>query len=201
MRIGMAGIAGESLEAILARVSARVGLMASAAVDARVLSRQAKARFHVTVRCEGGLGEAAGRVAEFAAVVHWRRRKLSAVAVGMARRTGEFAIPINGAAAGRLMALGAVQRDVLSCQRKCASAMRHRRERGRLEAGFVVADAAIGTGFTMVELPSVRILVTIAAAVVSHGFVKVVADVAGDAPRLRVLPGQSKARERVVENP
>lgn len=214
VRILMACVAGQVGEAMLARHRGKrdfLGrhrqvcrrcqrLVAIAAGHPGVPPGQGKAGRLVALHRKHRQLEARLRVALLAAVEVGRGGELARVRIRVAGRTDEFARAIHRRAALRLVALGAAERGMLALQREGAPLVHGAIEPGRVEASVEMAGGAVRTGDAPRELPSVGILVAVAALLVGDGTTEIVALVAIRARSFGMLPSQRKLRGAVIES-
>ena len=179
--------------------SAPGGLVTVAAGHGGVAAGQGKSCLFVLFEGKRGRLESRGRVAVIAAVLVRRAGEFAAVAVLVAGGTGPRRGDIGRVAAGRLMALGAAQRGVLSFQGKRAAVVRLAIEAAGLEARLAVTGGAIGPPGPRGELAAVRIFMAVPAALVRDRFSKIGALVTGGAARRRVFAGQRERCGLVAE--
>ncbi len=187
VRIGMTGVTGlrRELELLPGR-AARDGLVTVGASGGGMMARQRKSRLRVPFESERGRPVSFYRVAELA-LIPVARLELAAVPIDMARSAGRLSGAVDRVAPCRDMALGAVDRCVLTFQRKSGLAMGLTIEARGFEPGDGVTGRAVGARGSCRELTAVRIGVAILAEVVCDGAMKIAGLVAIDAGLFRVF--------------
>lgn len=126
-------------------------------------------------------------------------RKRALVRIRVTGRTRRLPSMVNGGASRGLMTLGAGNGSVLSFQGKGGAAVRLHVKPGRLEPVDHMASRTVRSGGARRELAAMRVLMTVGAALVRHGAVKVSALVAGGAGNRGVFPAERETGARMAE--
>jgi hypothetical protein len=173
--------------------------VAIAAHDRGVSSRQRELSLRMPQGRKGRRLETNLRVATVTFIgIAWTG-KLSAVRIRMAFATQKSPRNVDGALALWLMALHTIERGMFPFKHEGTLLMRVPCEQRRLETGFIVASRTLGAGRALGELPSMNILVTVPAMLMSDGTPEVAVLMALDASRGGVFAVQRELRSVVIE--